>query len=99
MFDATVDLTAQLDVDLRPTVLETPLARRPEFDAAGAEVWAKAENHQVTGSFKFRGASAKISTLVNSKVPRPIITASTGNHGLAVTMAASGVGRRATVFV
>ena len=99
MFETTVELTTQLDRDLRPSVIEAPLERRPEFDSGGAEVWAKLENRQVTGSFKFRGASAKLASLTAAELAQPIVTASTGNHGLAVTTAAAARGAQATVFV
>lgn len=99
MFEEIAGLTAQLDTSLRPAVLETPLERRPEFDDRESQVWAKLENRQVTGSFKFRGAYAKLASLTSEQLAGPIITASTGNHGLAVTRAAADAGARATVFV
>lgn len=99
MFPATVALTASLDLTLRPQVAETAVERLTEFDHSASEVWAKLENRQTTGSFKFRGASAKVSSLTPDQLAEPITTASTGNHGLAVTTAASAAGARATVFV
>ena len=44
----------------------------------------KTENFQKTGSFKFRGATAKLSSLGNDV---PVITASSGNHGIAFSHA------------
>ncbi len=40
---------------------------------------------QVTGSFKARGAINKLQSLSSEDLSRGIITASGGNHGLAVT--------------
>ncbi len=45
----------------------------------------KTENFQKTGSFKFRGATAKLSSL---DADMPVITASSGNHGIACSQAA-----------
>ncbi len=56
----------------------------------------KAENFQRTGSFKFRGALSKLTTL-NTDVP--IITASSGNHGLALSTAATMTGHKLSVVL
>ncbi len=56
----------------------------------------KAENFQRTGSFKFRGALSKLTTL-NTDVP--IITASSGNHGLALSTAATITGHKLSVVL
>jgi threonine dehydratase len=52
---------------------------------AGCRCWLKLENRQVTGSFKARGAMSFMSAL--SQRPAGVVTASTGNHGLAVAWA------------
>lgn len=63
---------------------------------SGASVWLKCEQEQTTGSFKWRGALAKLSNLPpGSKV----IAASTGNHGLAIARAASVFGLEATIYL
>lgn len=49
-----------------------------------APVLCKLENLQVTGSFKIRGAANKILALPADAAERGVVTASTGNHGLAV---------------
>lgn len=53
----------------------------------GAPVLLKLEQLQYTGSFKLRGASAKLTAEDASSRARGVVTASTGNHGLAVTFA------------
>jgi threonine dehydratase len=50
-------------------------------------LWLKLECLQVTGSFKPRGATNKLRSLSDDEVRRGIITASGGNHGLAVAYA------------
>jgi len=56
----------------------------------------KAENFQKTGSFKFRGAMSKLTSL-STEVPA--ITASSGNHGLALATAAQITGHDLTVVL
>lgn len=99
MFDEIAAASAQFDVLLRPEVLETPLQRRPAFDHGDLAVLAKLENRQPTGSFKLRGATAKVSTLTAEQRAAGVVTASTGNHGAAVARAAGLAGVAAEVFV
>lgn len=68
--------------------------RTPIVPAAGMLV--KAEGLQRTGSFKARGAVAKLATLERG---REVVTASAGNHGLGVAYAAGALGLRATIVV
>lgn len=60
------------------------------------ELLFKAENFQQTGSFKFRGAVSKLTSL-STEVPA--ITASSGNHGLALASAAQMTGHDLTVVL
>jgi len=53
----------------------------------GGEVYLKLENQQKTGSFKLRGAVNKVLSLSDEECEIGIITASTGNHGLAFATA------------
>lgn len=55
--------------------------------AADAPLSVKLECLQVTGSFKPRGAINKLASLSPEEVARGLITASGGNHGLAVAYA------------
>ena len=59
-------------------------------------LWLKCEHEQKTGSFKWRGALAKLSTLSPNQT---IVTASTGNHGLAVANAAKIYYLSAKIFI
>jgi threonine dehydratase len=54
---------------------------------------------QHTGSFKLRGAMNKIHSLFYDELERGIVTASNGNHGIAVCYAAQRVGVSPQVFV
>lgn len=65
----------------------------------GRPVSLKAENLQLTGSFKIRGAYNTIAQLSPSERSAGVITASAGNHGQAVAWAARRAGIAATIFV
>jgi threonine dehydratase len=81
----------------------TPLIPAPALGRrTGADVWLKLENLQRTGSFKLRGAAARIAALAlragTDAKPR-VIAASAGNHGLGVALAARTFEIDATVLV
>jgi len=85
---------------IRPHVRETPLERSPYLSQkGGAEVYLKLEHLQHTGSFKLRGATNKLLSLSSERLSRGVIAASTGNHGMAVSYAASKLGARATIYM
>jgi threonine dehydratase len=80
-------------------IRETPvLSSRTLSERAGATVALKAENLQRTGSFKLRGALAKIAAL-GDDCAAGVVTASAGNHGQAVAYAAQARGVRCEVFM
>ena len=62
----------------------------------GTGLFFKAENFQRTGSFKFRGALSKLTSLATDT---PVVTASSGNHGLALATAARMTGHQVTVVL
>ena len=64
-----------------------------------SEVWLKLEHLQLTGSFKLRGAANKLLSLTPDERARGVITASNGNHGIAVCYAARQVGVTPQVFM
>ncbi|MBA1156451.1 pyridoxal-phosphate dependent enzyme [Microvirga mediterraneensis] len=82
---------------IRPHIYETPLlpSRRIGHEM-GSSVLFKAENFQLTGSFKIRGAASKMTAL---GLGRAVITASSGNHGIASAQAASSIGQALTVVL
>ncbi len=85
---------------IKPHVASTPLVRSPVLDRiAGAPVWLKTENLQVTGSFKARGAFNAMLRLSEAERVRGVVAYSTGNHGQAVAWAAKCLGIRATVVM
>ena len=85
---------------IRPYVLETPLEPSPSLSArTGATVLLKLENTQRTGSFKLRGALSKLRSLSPEQLARGVVTASSGNHGLAVAFGARALESHAEVYV
>lgn len=81
--------------------LHTPLEDSPTLAAKGgaAEVRLKLELLQPTGSFKTRGAHNKVALIAAERSDVALVTASTGNHGIAVATAAARHGMRLTVLV
>jgi threonine dehydratase len=65
----------------------------------GNRVFFKLENLQMTGSFKERGALNRLATLSPEERQRGVITASAGNHGLAVAFHTRRLGIRSTVVM
>ncbi len=86
---------------LRRVFPATPLRTFPVFNRMlGSEVWLKLEAWQPTGSFKVRGALARLAHLTPEEQARGVVTASAGNHGLAVAFVARLLGGiPTTVFV
>lgn len=85
---------------LRGVARRTPLERSPWLSGcAGADVLLKLETQQRTGSFKLRGAYNAIASLPAESRARGLVTASAGNHGQGVALAASLLEAAATVFV
>jgi threonine dehydratase len=86
---------------IRTAVPPTPqycwplLARR-----VGAEIWVKHENHTPIGAFKVRGGLVYLAELKKAE-PRlaGIISATRGNHGQSLALAAGRVGLSAVIVV
>jgi threonine dehydratase len=78
---------------IAPHIRKTPLTVDPERD-----LYLKWENHQVTGSFKIRGALNKILSLQPWERERGLVAASAGNHGQGVALAGRLVGAKVIVF-
>lgn len=82
---------------MKGLIYETPtLPARVLGDELGCDLRFKAENFQLTGSFKMRGASSKMTAL---EPGQRLITASSGNHGIASSRAASLTGQDLTVVL
>jgi threonine dehydratase len=86
---------------LRALVPPTPQYLWPQVAAAfGAHVWIKHENHTPIGAFKARSAAVYFQNLLRHQPGvRGVITATRGNHGQAVGLAARRFKLPATVYV
>jgi threonine dehydratase len=70
---------------IRDAVRHTPILEVGQWrDALPCKVTMKLELQQVTGSFKARGAMNRLRTLSPAQVAHGLVTASGGNHGLAI---------------
>jgi threonine dehydratase len=81
-------------VIVTPTVYSEALSR-----ATGADVFVKYENMQHTGSFKARGAAAKLTSLTDAQKKAGVIAASAGNHAQGVAFHAGRMGIPATIVM
>jgi threonine dehydratase len=69
-------------------------------ERCGCEVWVKHENHTPIGAFKVRGGLVYLADLRKSSPDiAGVITATRGNHGQSVALAASRLGLTATIVV
>lgn len=85
---------------LKPILHHTELDLSSTFSAmTGGQVYLKCENRQKTGSFKIRGASNKIASLVESGGASAVVASSAGNHAQGVAYAASRFGICATIVM
>jgi threonine dehydratase len=87
--------------ELRTVVPPTPQYLWPQVvEAFGANVWIKHENHTPIGAFKARSTAIYFSKSVQHQPGvRGVITATRGNHGQAVGLAARRFKLPATIYV
>ncbi|MDU8944651.1 hydroxyectoine utilization dehydratase EutB [Ovoidimarina sediminis] len=64
---------------------------------AGVPVYLKLETRQITGSFKFRGATNAVLSLADAERAAGVVAVSTGNHGRGLARAASEAGVRCVI--
>jgi threonine dehydratase len=88
----TADDVAAARPAVEPIARRTPvLSSRTISERTGGVVALKAENLQRTGSFKVRGAAAKLAALGDG-CAQGVVAASAGNHAQALAAAAKGRG-------
>jgi len=95
---AELEAAASLVRRLMPA---TPLHAWPLLgQRTGAQVWVKHENHTPIGAFKIRGGVVYIDALKRRQpVVKGIVTATRGNHGQSVALAAASAGFPCTLFI
>jgi threonine dehydratase len=78
----------------------TPLLSHPLLNQrAGCDVFVKLENTQSIGSFKIRGGLNLLARMPAEERARGLVTATRGNHGQSIALAARMHGARCTIFV
>ncbi len=81
-------------------MLRTPVIEAPVLsDCVGRRVHLKLECLQRTGSFKIRGAAARMTALREEEHETGVVTCSSGNHGRAVAYVARRLGISARICV
>ena len=88
------------------TLMPTPQYAWPLLgQRLGARVWVKHENHGPVGAFKVRGGLVYVDALQRSAaaegrpLPQGLISATRGNHGQSIALAAREAGLSATIVV
>ena len=94
---ADIDLAANV---VAPYAVRTPLLSFPVLDkTVGTRVFLKPEMLQRTGSFKFRGAFNKLSSIPEARRGGGVVAFSSGNHAQGVAAAAQILNMRATIVM
>ncbi len=92
----TLEMIKQAQQNLKGVARMTPLISAPKI---GENVSIKAENLQLTGSFKLRGAYNKISSLTPEEKQKGVIACSAGNHAQGVALSATKNGIHSTICI
>lgn len=94
----TLDRIYQASHVLKPVIRRTDLIHATNLNT-DCELYLKAENLQITGSFKVRGSYFKMSCLSDAERAKGVVACSAGNHAQGVALAAQRSGIRATIFL
>ena len=84
---------------IEPYIFVTPLVKNNYLsNKINTNIWIKYDNLQETGSFKLRGAANKL-ILLKEKDINQIVTASSGNHGLAIAYMCNKLNIKGYIFI
>jgi len=90
----TLEMIQEAQAALRGIARRTPLDSAPKI---GENIYIKAENLQLTGAFKVRGAYNKIRSLTPEEAARGVIACSAGNHAQGIALSATKLGIRSVI--
>ncbi len=90
----TLDMIRDAQRALEGIARKTPLDPAPKL---GENVYIKAENLQLTGAFKLRGAFNKIRSLTKEEAARGVIACSAGNHAQGVALSSTKLGVKSII--
>ena len=93
----SLELIRDAQKKLEGVAVKTPLVSAQNLCPNAGAFYMKAENLQVTGSFKLRGAYYKISQLTEEEKAKGVIACSAGNHAQGVALAAQRNGIKAVI--
>ncbi len=90
----------QAEQKIRPYIRKTPLEYSHYLSkSTKSQVFLKLENFQFTGSFKVRGAMNALLSLPEEQSARGVVTASSGNHGVAIAFGLNTLNISGTIFL
>lgn len=92
----TIDKVHAAAEKLSEVIRKTDMLHAPSLNE-DANIYLKAENLQVTGSFKVRGAYYKICSLGDEEKAKGVIACSAGNHAQGVALAATHCGIKSLI--
>lgn len=92
----TIDKVHAAAEKLNEVIRKTDMLHAPSLNE-NANIYLKAENLQVTGSFKVRGAYYKICSLGAEEKSKGVIACSAGNHAQGVALAATHCGIKSLI--
>jgi len=90
----TLDMVQEAQTALKGIARLTPLDPAPKL---GPNIYIKAENLQLTGAFKLRGAYNKIRSLSPEEASLGVIACSAGNHAQGIALSASKLGIKSII--
>jgi len=100
MFDISLTQIKKARERIRGVINKTPcIYSLPLSRMMGKEIFLKLENLQITQAFKARGNANKIALLNQEQKRRGVITASSGNHGQGLSLAALRNGVKAVIVL
>ncbi len=90
----TLEMIQDAQVALRGIARRTPLESAPKI---AENLYIKAENLQLTGAFKLRGAYNKIRSLTPGEAAKGVIACSAGNHAQGIALSATKLGIKSII--
>ncbi len=101
-----MSLFSHLDLEAAARLVYRHMPPTPQYTwpllakRAGCEVWVKHENHTPTGAFKARGGFVYMDGLIKREpTVTGVVSATRGNHGQSIALAARKSGLRAVIYV
>ncbi len=106
--DINLEKISSLDIDnlknirkkIADRILKTPCIYSESLSNIwNRDIYLKLENLQKTGAFKIRGNSYKLLSLDKNEIKKGVVTASSGNHGLGLSLAGSLAESKVQIYV